>query len=207
MTFRILHSALFFLLLSSLLLSSCIKENEGKTVALIGTEYYIEDILTVIPDSLQAEFKTMFNGYPEGSIPDKIEGTYQVAPNLLKQTNLEIPTPRIDPDVYLRFSKQNNGTMTMELLQETLVQTTAPVFVMGNNKEFTVWFIEDKDVDDQNRMKRGVVMCGRWTDNGLANFRMAFVILESEGAKVPAPGSYYYYEDGNGLAQNCDWPL
>ena len=198
---------LLLLLAGSVLLGSCIKENKGETIALIGTEYYIDDIISVIPDTLQGKFNTLFGGYHQGAVPDKLEGSYVVNPNLLKSTNLQIPTPRLDPDVNLRFSWQNNGTMVVELYQESTVQITNPVFVMGSDKEFTVYFVEEKSIETGAWMKRGVVISGRLTDSGLANFRMAFVILESEGELAPAPGSYYYYEDGDAMARNCDWPL
>ena len=49
-------------------------------------------------------------------------------------------------------------------------------------------------------------MCGTWTENGLTDFRMVFVILEAEGDLAPVPGTYYFYKDGDGLAEKCDWP-
>lgn len=194
------------ILSGSVLLNSCIKENNGQTIALIGTEYYIDDILSVIPDSLQGKFSTMFEGYHEGTIPDKLEGSYVVHPNMLISTNLQIPTPRLDPDITMRFSKQNNGTMMIELYEEASLQATEPAFVMGNNKDLTVYFIEEKSLGQSTHAKRGVVMAGKLTDQGLAQLRMAFVILESEGEYAPLPGTYYYYEDGNRLAEPCDWP-
>ena len=44
--------SLGLLVVGSMMLSSCTK-NDDNTIALIGTEYYIDDILSVIPDSLQ----------------------------------------------------------------------------------------------------------------------------------------------------------
>ena len=197
---------LLLMLVGCVLLGSCIKGNEGQTVALIGTEYYIDDILAVIPDSLQGKFNTLFDGYHEGAIPAKLEGSYLVSPNLMTANNQGVPN-RPDPDVNLRFSKQNNGTMVMELYQDATLQTTDPVFVMGSGGDFTIYFVEDKSIGSSVHVKRGVVMSGKLTESGLADFRMVFVILESEGALASAPGTYYYYEDGDRLAQKCDWPL
>lgn len=194
------------LLAGGIALNSCIKENSGQTIALIGTEYYIDDILSVIPDTLQEKFNTAFGEIPEGFIPEKIEGSYVVHPNMLVGTNLNIPTPRVDPDITMRFSKQNNGTMVMDLFEEASLQTTTPVYVMGDDKDFTVYFVEDKSLGQNIQARRGVVICGRLTDYGLANLRMAFVILEAGSGSALIPGTYYYYEDGNGLAERCDWP-
>ncbi len=65
---------LWLLMFGSLLLSSCTK-NDDNTIALIGTEYYIDDILSVIPDSLQTRFCAAFGNIPEGPVPPKIEGS------------------------------------------------------------------------------------------------------------------------------------
>ena len=198
-----------FMAASGIMLSSCIKENNGETIALIGTEYYIDDILSVIPDSLQDKFETFFEGFPEGAIPDSLGDScaFVVSPNMLLGTNhWDLSSPIVHPDVYMRFSKQHNGIMAMELYEESTLKKTDTVFVMGSGNAFTVYFIEDKDLDLDIHAKRGVIMCGRLTENGVADFRMVSVVLESEGEQAPVPGTYFYYEDGNGLAEKCDWP-
>ena len=204
-----------FLLLATggIMLSSCIKENQGKTIALIGDEYYIDDIHSMIPDSLQGKFETMFQGIPQGSIPCKIvlpdsieENAYVVRPNQLVATNLwNITSPITYPDVYVRFSQQHNGIVVVELAEST-EQRTDTAFIMGNNNDFTVYFVEDKDLETGAQVKRSVIICGKWTASGLADFRMAFVVLESKGSQAPLPGTYYFYKDGDGLAERCVWP-
>lgn len=196
------------LMISGILLSSCIKENNGKTIALIGDEYYIEDILKMIPDSLQDKFETLFDGIPQGAIPADLGDScsYVVSPNVLVSTNLwNMSSPIPQPDVYMRFSKQNNGIVVMELAETTL-QKTDTVYVMGNNGDFTVYYVEEKHLDLDIYVKRGIVMCGKVADNGLSDFRMVFVVLEAGGEQAPNPGSYYYYEDRDGLAERCEWP-
>ena len=51
--------SLGLLVAGGMMLSSCTKNDEN-TIALIGTESYIDDILSVIPDSLQTRFFAEF---------------------------------------------------------------------------------------------------------------------------------------------------
>lgn len=206
----------FWLLMAgSLALSSCVK-NEGKTIALIGTEYYIDDILTVIPESLQVEFKEAFGDIPEGPIPENIEGSYVMNPKQRVHSNIDNwCTVVVEPDVKLGFSDQHNGIVTMDLTEETN-HVTDTVFVMGNGNAFTVYFIEDKTYDfpfNNNtyhvRMKRGIIMKGKVKNEGLADFQYASIILEAEDdsqgvLEQYAPGTYFIYKDGNGLAERID---
>lgn len=204
---------LLILVTSGFILSSCVKENKGKTIALIGMEDYIHDIGSVIPDSLQGKFEAMFQDIPTGAlpvdimVPDSIEeDAYVVHTNMLVKTNLwNVSSPIPYPDVYMRFSKQHNGIVVVEFAEST-EQRTDTAFIMGNNNDFTVYFAENKDISADIHVKRSVVMCGTKTAGGLSNFRMAFVVLESEGDQAPTPGTYYYYKDGDGLAERCVWP-
>jgi hypothetical protein len=211
----------FWLLLAiGIILGSC-KKNEGpKTIALIGTEYYIgkdysiEDILSAIPDSVQQEFDSIFGDIPNGPIPpsiavpdsimetDSVE-SYVVHPNHLVSTNLwNISSPIVRPDAYMRFSEQHNGIMVMELYEESLEKTDT-VFVRGNNEDFAIYFVENKG---DEYVRRGVIMCGKVREDGLSNFRMAFIVLDAIGDQAPDPGTYYIYKDGDSLVERCAWP-
>ena len=211
----------FWLLLAiGIMLGSCTKSNDGpKTIALIGTEYYIgkdysiEDILSAIPDSYQQEFDSVFGVVPDGPIPPSIAvsdsimetdsvDSYVVNPNMLVSTNLNIPTPRQDPPVFMRFSEQHNGIMVMELYEGSLKKTDT-VYVRGNNEDFTIYFVEDKSIE---HVKRGVIMCGKVKENGLSNFRMAFIVVDAIGDLALDPGTYFIYKDGDSLVERCAWP-
>ena len=195
-------------MLGGLALSSCTK-NDDNTIALIGTEYYIDDILSVIPDSLQAKFKNAFGDIPEGAIPDSIDGSYVVDSNVMVNNNQYIPTPSGNPKAYIRFSRQHNGIVVMDLYDGD-GQTTDTVFVMGKEGRFTAYCIEDKVVEELNfMMKRGVVIRGKVSDEGLSDFRMAFIVMDVEGegqGQAAAPGSYYIFKDNDGVAKRCEWP-
>lgn len=209
--------ALWLVMAGCLAFSACMK-NEGKTIVLIGTEYYIDDILSVIPDSLQVGFRASFGDIPEGPIPDSINGSYVMSPKQRVHSNLNNniwPTSVVEPNVYLSFSGQHNGIVAMDLTEET-ENVTDTVFVMGNGNAFTVYFIEDKTYDfpfDNNTyhvsVKRGVIMKGKVTDRGLADFQYASIILDakddSQGVlEQYGPGTYFIYKDGDGLAKRIE---
>lgn len=211
----------FWLLVAiGIMLGSCKKNDGPKTIALIGTEYYIgkdysiEDILSAIPDSHQQEFDSVFGDIPDGpippsiAIPDSIMETdsvdsYVVHPNHLVGTNLwNISSPIAQRDAYMRFSEQHNGIVVVELYEESLKKTDT-VYVRGNNEDFTIYFVEDKS---DEHVKRGVIMCGKVREDGLSNFRMVFVVLDAIGDQAPDPGTYYIYKDGDSLVERCAWP-
>lgn len=205
-----------FVLLGAFLLSSCTK-NDDTTIVLIGEERYIDDILTVIPDTLKPVFDGVFGTIPEGPVPPKIEGSYVVDPKQRVSTNVEAwPLTVIEPNVYLKFSEQHNGVAIMDL-NEATEQLTDTVFVMGHNEDFTVYFVENKSYDvpfgEQSfhvRVKRGIIMKGTTSSNGLSNFKIASIIMEAEDnsngvLSQYAPGSFFVYRDGNGLAESFEW--
>ena len=196
--------------------ASCTKNDEN-TIVLIGEERYIDDILTVIPDTLKPMFDVVFGSIPQGPVPPKIEGSFVVDPKQRVSSNVSVwPLTVIEPNLYLKFSDQHNGVVAMDL-NEATEQLTDTVFVMGHNKDFTVYFVEDKSYDvpfnEQSfhvRVKRGVIMKGTMNDYGMANFSIASIIMEAEddsGGLLGqyAPGSFFVYRDGNGLAEYLDW--
>lgn len=204
------------LLASGLGMLSCTKNDES-TITLIGTEYYIDDILSVVPDSLRASFFADFGSIPSGAIPPKIVGDYVMETKQRVCSNLaDWPLQTVEPNVYLRFKNQHNGIAAMELNEATGTLTDT-VFVQGGGNSFVVYFIEDKsyevELDNhtyQCRTKRGVVMKGSVTANGLADFRYATIILEaennSEGLFEQYPqGSYFIYKDSDGMAERQEW--
>lgn len=191
-----------------LMMASCTK-NDETTIVVIGTEYYIDDILSAVPDSLQTQFFASFGTVPTGAIPPKIEGSYVMDPKQRVSSNLDgWPANTIEPNVYLRFAKQHNGIVNMDL-NETTETVTDTVFICGSGDNFAVYFVEDKDYEI-GWMKRGVIMKGKVTPNGLADFRYATIVMETEDHSggqfgLYPIGSYFIYKDGNGLAENLDW--
>lgn len=203
---RILTSVLAFFAAAGLMLASCTK-NDDTTIVPIGTEYYIDDIISVIPDSLQTSFLTQFGTIYEGAVPPKIEGGYMMDPKQRIGTNLEGWPLLVEPNpVKLKFNRQHNGIASMSFYEEVENEIDT-VFICGNGTHFTVYFIEDKDFE-VGWMRRGVILKGQKTEQGIADLRMAQIVMEVEasGIHIPAPvGSYYIFKDGNGLAENLDW--
>ena len=213
---RITKIGALALIFFGMVFASCTKNDEN-TIVLIGEERYIDDILTVIPDTLKPMFDVVFGSIPQGPVPPKIEGSFVVDPKQRVSSNVSVwPLTVIEPNLYLKFSDQHNGVVAMDL-NEATEQLTDTVFVMGHNKDFTVYFVEDKSYDvpfnEQSfhvRVKRGVIMKGTMNDYGMANFSIASIIMEAEddsGGLLGqyAPGSFFVYRDGNGLAEYLDW--
>ena len=207
---------LWLLLAGGLVLTSCTKNDES-TIVLIGTEYYIDDIVSVIPDSLQSKFFAAFGSIPEGPVPPKVEGSFVMSPKQRVASNVESwPMQTVEPNVYMRFSGQHNGIVAMDLNEATETFTDT-VFVCGSGNAFAVYFIENKayemEIDGHTyhvSVKRGIVMKGKVTDAGLSDFRYATILMKSEddshGLISQYPnGSYFIYKDGDGLAKNEDW--
>ena len=199
-------------------MASCTKNDEN-TIVLIGTEYYIDDILSVIPDTLQPRFLAEFGGIPSGPVPPKVEGGFIVDPKQRVISNVSgWPLHAVEPNMYLRFhtDTQHNGIVTLDL-NEATETVTDTVFVQGNGSNFAVYFIENKaydmEVDNASyhvKMKRGVIMTGQVTSNGLSGFRYATIIMNTEdnsnGLIGQYPhGSYFIYKDGDGNAARHDW--
>ena len=207
---------LWLLIAGGMVLTSCTKNDES-TIVLIGTEYYIDDITSVIPDSLQTRFFAEFGSIPDGPVPPKVEGSYVMNPKQRVSSNVDgWPLQTVEPNVYLRFTGQHNGIVAMDLNEATETMTDT-VFVCGSGNAFAVYFIENKayeiEVDSQTyhvRMKRGVVMKGQVVDAGLKDFRFATIVMESEDdsngmiGQYP-PGSFFIYKDGDGIAKNEEW--
>ena len=198
------------------MMASCTKNDEN-TIILIGTEYYIDDILSVIPDTLQTRFMAEFGSIPSGPVPPKIEGSYVMGPKQRVSSNVAgWPLQAVEPNLFLRFSTQHNGVVTLDL-NEATETVTDTVFIQGNGSNFAVYFIEDKayemNVESavyQVKMKRGVIMKGQVTENGLSGFRYATIIMKTEDnsngliGQYPS-GSYFIYKDGDGNAERHDW--
>lgn len=193
-------------------LLACTK-NDETTIVPIGTEYYVDDILEVIPDTA---FREAFGPIHRGAVPPKVEGHYLIAPRIRIGTNMGgLPVGIAESNVNLGFMKQHNGLVVMDLSESTDHHTDT-VFVMGDGQNFTAYCIEDKAYDVASdtavyhvRTKRGLMMSGTVNRDGLADFRMAWIIMEVEddsgGQMEQYPvGTYFIYKDGDGLSERID---
>lgn len=212
---RFLRICLLWVSCVSLPLASCTKNNVG-TIVLIGEESYVVDMLAAIPDSLKVDFMEMFGSLPDGPVPPCIEGGYVITPKVRFASNLanwlaDIP----EPDTYVRFDNQHNGMASLALngASETHVDT---VFVMGCDSWYSVCFIEEKNYEvvlqEGNchvNLSQGVVMKGQVTRDGIRDLTYATIILDmdadAEDAELYAPGTFFIWKDGDGIAERFDW--
>lgn len=207
----------FFLLTLVVASVSCTK-NDETTIIPVGTESYIDDIFSVIPDSTMQAFEEAFGNVPQGYVPANIEGDYVIAPKQRVASNVAgwpLNPSDPEPNVSLRFSEQQNGVVRVELT-EALEQVTDTAFVMGSGNDFTVYFIENKayevsfvQTSFHVDMKRGIVIKGSIDAEGIRNLYFAVVVMEvsdDSNGLIPQyePGSYFIYKDGNGMASRLD---
>lgn len=215
---------LCFLMTIGFLSSSCTKEgSDGKTFVPIGEEYFdVEELFSEVKPSFDSVRNKMGvvdqqNATPscyEDLIPPKLDGSYVMNQTMLVESNMEnTQTPASMPDVTMSFTGQHNSMAAIEFTESSITQKTDPVYIIGNDNGFTAYFIENKEYDQAYngqtyhvKIKRGIIMCGSVTGAGLSGVRYASVILNWDndpavGLPQFEPGTYFIYEEGDGLAE------
>ena len=102
-------SKLMIPIVALFLFSNCTK-NDNTTVVLLGEESYVEDMLSVIPDTLLDVFDTHFGGIYNGLIPPNIEGDFLMTQKQRVFSNITEgwPLDVIEPDVTLSIYKDKS---------------------------------------------------------------------------------------------------
>ena len=193
---------------------SCTKvSSNGETIVPIGKEYFnVEELFSEVKPTFDEVREIMGIG-DEDLIPPKVVGEYVVNPTVLVASSEEnMPTDM--SDVHLSFDCQHNSIATIKFTESSITQVTDPVYIVGNSNSFTAYFIENTEylTPPYNgqvfhvKRRRGIIMCGSATPEGLSNFRYASIIIEmkddSQGVLPQyASGTYMIYKDGNGLAE------
>lgn len=200
---------IFALAVVSLVMLNC-TSNDETTVILLGKESYIQDIVDVIPDTLQATFTEHFGIIHEGYIPPKIEGSYIVSKKKRVYSNIEESWPLsvVEPDMYLTITDQHNREAIF-ILAEATETTTDTVYIVGVDNFFTLYYIEEKSMTYlgyNSHIKRAVLFNGEICDWGIKNLYSASVILEafdnSGGSIVQYKrGDFFIYKDEDGLSE------
>ena len=211
--------------------SSCTKEgSEGKTIIPIGEEKIdVEELFSEVKPSfdevrIKLGIVDQQNATPscyEDLIPPKLEGSYVMNQTMLVESNMEnTQIPASMSDVTMSFMGQHNSIAVIEFTESSITQKTDSVYIIGNDNGFAAYFIENKEYDQAYncqtyhvKIKRGVIMCGSVTGAGLsgvtdghAKFRYASIILKWEndpavGLPQFEPGTYFIYEEGDGVAE------
>lgn len=189
-----------------MVLFACTK-NDDSTIILLGTESYVEQITDAIPDSLRNVFEQQFGAIPRGYVPPNIEGSFVVAPKQRCYSNVtNWPLSVIEPNMYLTFSNQHNSVAEI-MLAETNETITDTVYVIGHDNEFTVYYQENKVIDlveNQAEVKRGILIKGKMTEQGIQDFYFANIIMDVKGdtyGVLAKKGQFFIYKDGDGLAK------
>lgn len=211
--------------------SSCTKvSSEGKTLVPIGEEMIdVEELFSEVKSSFDEVRNKMGivdqqNATPScyvDLIPPKLEGSYVMNQTMLVESNMEnTQIPASMSDVTMSIMGQHNSIAAIEFTESSITQKTDSVYIIGNDNGFAAYFIENKEYDQAYngqtyhvKIKRGVIMCGSVTGAGLsgvsdghAKFRYASIILNWEndpavGLPQFEPGTYFIYEEGDGLAE------
>ena len=197
----------------AIIMAACTK-NTDSTITLLGKEDYIDAIINVIPTDLINEFDTRF-GIQRGNIPPNIEGEFVLTPKKRVYSSLSKtmwPLDIMEPDMKVKFDKQNNRVAEMYHYEQYLNKIDT-IYVMGKDNRFTAYYIENRLYDYgiyDVKIKRGVLFTGRIENDGISYFRYACIIMDvdnsSNGAIDTYPvGTFFIYEDGDGIARREDW--
>lgn len=195
------------LLLSLTLLFFACTKNDTSTLILLGTEYYVEDLLNTIPDTLRDTFEQRFGEIPQGYVPPKIEGNFVVAPKERCYSNVtNWPLSVVEPNMSLHFTNQHNRVVEINLI-EALDMFTDTVYITGHDNFFAVYYKEYKSIvidGDEAIIERGVIIKGEMSDEGIKNLYFANIIMNAYGNvsdDLVEPGQFFIYRDGDSLAR------
>lgn len=203
-------------LMSAMLMTNCTK-NDDTTIVLLGQEQYIEDILNVIPDTLQHVFGSGIN-INQGYLPPNIEGEFIFSPKTRVMTSVETeywPLNIVEPDVKIKFIDQHNRVATFIHFEENETRTDT-VYVIGHDSKFTVYYQENKILDYgwyEIKYKRGIIYSGIMKEDGIRALTYASVIMEVEDElagygyheEAWPVGTFFIYKDGDGVSQKEEW--
>lgn len=203
---------IFALAIVSFIVFSCTK-NDETTVILLGKETYVQDIIEMIPDSLQNSFLAEFGEIHEGYIPPKIEGDYIVN---RKQRVYSNTTELWPLDVYEREMpltiKDQHNREAIFILEEAFETRTDTVYIIGHDNYFTIYGLEEKSLFDGANtinIKRAVLIKGEICDDGIKDLYFANIILDvhddsDDTTGIPISydkGVFFIYRDEDGLAE------
>lgn len=202
-------SKLIIPIVALFLFSNCTK-NDNTTVVLLGEESYVEDMLSVIPDTLLDVFDTHFGGIYNGLIPPNIEGDFLMTQKQRVFSNITEgwPLDVIEPDVTLSIYNQENRIATLNITEGTETVTDT-VYITGVDNHFAVYYTEDKVLSYlgyETIIKRNVIFKGEISEYGIRNLFMASIIADvidnSNGALFQYNvGDFFIYKDADGFSK------
>lgn len=203
-------------MLSSLLsaLTFSCTENSETTVVLLGEESYVEEITSVIPDSLLNLFETYFGTIHSGYIPPNIEGEYVITPKQRVFSNIpesNWPLDVIEPNMRITLSKQHNRECIIRLDEATSTLTDT-VYVTGLDNFFTIYYTEEKVLQHsgyEHCIVRDIIIKGEMTEYGINDLNIASIIANvkdnSNGDIFQYKrGDFFIYKDGDRFSEKIN---
>lgn len=199
---------LLFLVVIAIGLTGCLREGIDTIALPFGK---IPD--GVIPQEIREQFEEYMPIY-EGVTPPDITGEYLNRPDLLvfSSDGQFYPGYEFAPQ-YISFQNQTpSGMATYSEKQASSVADASEVYVVGSGNNFSAYFISNTTrYDDYGNVtstcKTSTVLSGTVTEDGIENFRFAFVMLEKDDPyyQLMDVNEYRIFEDGDGLAIRYDW--
>lgn len=193
---------IWLLLAFGIMMGSCTKVNSNsETIVPIGEEYFdVEELFSEVKPSFD-EVKGIMGIGNEDLIPPKLNSSYNVNRLRLVRSNYD-QAPTSISDIEMRFDCQHNSIANIEFTESPITQKIDSVYVIGNRNGFTVYFVEERNYPIMNyhvKLKRGIIISGSVAQEGLSNFRIAFIVINWEDDSHGAlhsynPGTYMVYE-------------
>lgn len=167
----------------------------------------------VIPQEIREQFEQYMPIY-EGVTPPDITGEYLCDPDLIVYTS----DGQFDPGhqfapLYFSFYNQTASGMAAYKERQAYSYDESPeVYVVGSGNNFTAYFISTGTRNDQYgnwvaSYKMSNVISGTVTEDGITNYKSAFIMLEKDDPDYTLMdvNEYRVFEDGDGIAVRYDW--
>lgn len=147
----------------------------------------------------------------EGTVTtrDLISAQFVCSPELLvyASDSLYNPGDRFD-DVYFAFVGQSSSNIVQYYeRQGSSTSYSGEAQIIGEGNDFTVYFYEDGQFTDGKTFRKATIISGTWTDEGVKDYEICFVMLDKQDANNDLMRVNYYrvYRDGDGMASKCHW--
>lgn len=168
---------------------------------------------SVIPEAIRSQLDSLMPIYT-GTTPPDISGEF-LANNLvlvgssLGEDASEIGLSGYWADLYFAFTK-SNGKYTYQEKNASATgsgdDVTVTVTVVGSNKNFTAYFIDNSSSSDFTS-KQSTVISGTMSSDGISGFYYAFIMLDKndpDNELVPI-NTYRVFKDGDGWVDINNW--
>ena len=163
-----------------------------------------KDINDLVPEDILEKIIALGMPIHKGAKPPKMEGIYEVSPDILIATN--IPSDSIGhrfDDLHIKFYNQNNKNLTIKIdYQQDKSESGHGIgsFIVGTDNQFTIF----SKIDGVNWGKKSVsvqIYSGTITEEGIEDYYNALFMIDDKGdAKniliENGQGRVFYDSDG-----------